>query len=100
MKNRMGLPNEYEPVLPGKVKAHLKKKKEQADKDPLLTQIAIAVGNVIGQLHLEHPNTLEKFDVRDLTPVQFQELKFACVNNLSHLIPDIEKESIDKETID
>ena len=23
MKNRMGLPQEYEPVLPGKVKAHI-----------------------------------------------------------------------------
>lgn len=29
MKNRMGLPNEYEPVLPGKVKAHIEKKKAQ-----------------------------------------------------------------------
>lgn len=31
VKNRMGIPNEYEPVLPGKVKAHLAKKQEHAD---------------------------------------------------------------------
>ena len=31
MKNRMGLPEEYEPVLPGKVKAHLAKKQAQAE---------------------------------------------------------------------
>ena len=98
MKNRMGFPQqEYEPVLPGKVKAHIEKKKAQADKDSLLTQTALAVGNVIGQLKLENPTSLETFDVRDLTPEQFQELKFACVNHLSHLIPDIEKESIDKK---
>ena len=93
VKNRMGLPGEYEPVLPGKVKAHIAKKKEQADKDSLLTQTALAVGKVIGQLKLENPTSLETFDVRDLTPEQFQELKFACVNHLSHLIPDIEKET-------
>ena len=94
MKNRMGLPKEYEPVLPGKVKAHIEKKKAQeTDKDSLLTQTALAVGNVIGQLKLENPTSLETFDVRDLTPEQFQELKFACVNHLSHLIPDIEKET-------
>ena len=29
MKNRMDVPQEYEPVLPGKVKAHLTKKKAQ-----------------------------------------------------------------------
>lgn len=29
MKNRMDVPKEYEPVLPGKVKAHLAKKKAQ-----------------------------------------------------------------------
>ena len=29
VKNRMGIPEEYEPVLPGKVKAHLAKKQEQ-----------------------------------------------------------------------
>ena len=94
MKNRMGLPQEYEPVLPGKVKAQIEKKKAQeTDKDSLLTQTALAVGNVIGQLKLENPTSLETFDVRDLTPEQFQELKFACVNHLSHLIPDIEKET-------
>ena len=92
MKHRMGIPKEYEPVLPGKVKAHLAKKNEQAAQDSLLTQTALAVGSIIAQLHLEHPTTLEKFDVRDLTPEQFQELKFACVNNLSHLIPGIEEE--------
>ena len=47
------------------------------------------------QLELEHPISCAKFDVRNLTPGQFQELKFACVNHLSHLIPGIEKESID-----
>ena len=94
MKNRMGLPKEYEPVLPGKVKAQIEKKQAQeTDKDSLLTQTALAVGNVIGQLKLENPTSLETFDVRDLTPEQFQELKFACVNHLSHLIPDIEKET-------
>ena len=97
VKNRMGVPNEYEPVLPGKVEAHIEKKQAQADKNSLLTQTALAVGNVIGQLKLENPTSLETFDVRDLTPEQFQELKFACVNHLSHLIPDIEKESIDKK---
>ena len=98
MKNRMGLPKEYEPVLPGKVKAHIEKKKAQeTDKDSLLTQTALAVGNVIGQLKLENPTSLETFDVRDLTPEQFQELKFACVNHLSHLIPDMEKERIDEQ---
>lgn len=91
----MDIPSEYNPVLPGKVKAHLAKKNEQAAQDSLLTQTAIAVGKVIGQLKLENPTTLEKFDVRDLTPEQFQELKVACVNHLSDLIPGIEKESID-----
>lgn len=94
MKHRMGLPQEYRsPVLPGKVEAHLAKTQAQeTDKDALLTQIALAVGKVIGQLQLEHPTSLETFDVRDLTPEQFQELKFACMNHLSHLIPDIESE--------
>jgi len=56
MKNRMDVPNEYEPVLPRKVKAHIEKKKAQdTDKNALLTQIALAVGNVIGQLKLENP---------------------------------------------
>ena len=94
MKNRMDVPQEYEPVLPGKVEAHLAKKKTQAVQDSLLTQTASAVGKVIMQLELVSPNSLEKFDVRDLTPGQFQELRFACVNQLSHLIPGIEKESI------
>ena len=95
MKNRMDVPKEYEPVLPGKVEAHLAKKKTQAAQDSLLAQTAIAVGKVIMQLELVSPNSLEKFDVRDLTPGQFQELRFACVNHLSHLITGIEKESLD-----
>ena len=98
MKNRMDVPKEYEPVLPGKVKAHLAKKQAQeTDKNSLLTQTALAVGKIIGQLKLENPTSLETFDVRDLTPEQFQELKFACVNHLSHLIPDIEKESTNEK---
>ena len=96
MKNRMDVPKEYEPVLPSKVKAHLAKKQAQADKtDSLLTQTAIAVFKVIGQLKLTHPASLEKFDVRDLTPEDFRELKSACVNHLTPLIPGIEKEGID-----
>ena len=35
MKNRMDVPKEYEPVLPGKVEAHLVKKKAQAAEDSL-----------------------------------------------------------------
>ena len=95
MKNRMDVPKEYEPVLPGKVQEHLAKKKAQAAQDSLLTQTAIAVGKVIEMLKLTLPISLEKFDVRDLTPDQFRELKSACVNHLSHLIPGIEKEKID-----
>lgn len=30
MENRMNVPEEYEPVLPGKVKAHIEKKKAEA----------------------------------------------------------------------
>ena len=38
MKNRMDVPQEYEPVLPGKVQEHLAKKKAQeTDQDSLLT---------------------------------------------------------------
>ena len=96
MKNRMDVPQEYEPVLPGKVQEHLAKKKAQeTDQDSLLTQTAIGIGKVIMQLELLSPNSPNKFDVRHLTPGQFQELKFACVNHLTHLIPGIEKESID-----
>ena len=95
MKNRMDVPQEYEPVLPGKVEAHLAKKQAQkTDQDSLLTQTAIAVGKVIGQLKLENPTSLEKFDVRNLTPDQFRELESACVNHLSHFIPGIEKEGV------
>ena len=54
--------------------------------DALLTETANAVGKVIGQLKLEHPTSLEMFDVRDLTPEQFQELKSACANHLSPMI--------------
>ena len=59
MKNRMDVPQEYEPVLPGKVQEHLSKKKAQeTDQDSLLTQTAIAVGKVIMQLELVSPNSL------------------------------------------
>ena len=97
VKNRMDIPDEYEPVLPGKVQEHLAKKKTEAAQDSLLTQTSIAVGNVIEQLKLVivDPKTFDKFDVQDLTPDQFRELKSACVNHLSHLIPGIEKEKID-----
>ena len=37
IKNRMGIPEEYEPVLPGKVKAHIEKKKAQAETDAQTT---------------------------------------------------------------
>ena len=104
MKNRMNVPEEYEPVLPGKVNAHIEKQKTEAAQDSLLTQTAIAVGKVIGMLqHSPNPNIFRlevnqfnnQFNVKDLTPEQFQELKFACLNHLTHLIPGIEKESID-----
>ena len=94
VKNRMDIPDEYEPVLPSKVEAHLAKKKTQAAQDSLLTQTASAVGKVKMQLELVSPNSFDTFDTRDLTPGQFQELKFACVNHLTHLIPGIEKESL------
>ena len=99
MKNRMDVPKEYSPVLPGKVEAHLAKKKAQETaQDSLLTQTASAVGKVIMQLELVSPTSTDTFDPRHLTPGQFQELKFACLNHLTHLIPGIEKESIDVET--
>lgn len=37
MKNRMDVPEAYEPVLPGKVQEHIKKKKAQADTDTHIT---------------------------------------------------------------
>ena len=37
MKNRMDVPKAYEPVLPGKVKAHIEKKKAQAETDTHIT---------------------------------------------------------------
>ena len=98
VKNRMDVPKAYEPVLPGKVEAHLAKKSEDATQDSRLTQTLVAVGKVIEQLQLVCPTSYEKFDVRDLTPERFQELKFACVNHLTHLIPGIEKESLDEKT--
>ena len=55
MKNRMDVPQEYEPVLPSQVKKHLAKKHAQAAENSLLTQTAIAVGKVIMQLELECP---------------------------------------------
>ena len=120
MKNRMDVPQEYEPVLPGKVEAHLAKKKAQeTDQDSLLTQTAIAVGKVIMQLelvnrdrrremslhpqfnsnsrvnHLFHLTRLISLLALDLSPDELRDLKSACLNHLSHLIPGIEKESID-----
>ena len=86
MKNRMDVPQEYEPVLPGKVEAHLAKKKAQAAENSLLTQTAIAVGKAIAQLR---PVSFDTFDVRDLSPDELRDLKSACVNHLSHLIPGI-----------
>ena len=99
MKNRMDVPKVYEPVLPEKVKAHIAKKKEEASEDSLLTQTATAVGKVIGQLQVTHQKVfrlqVDSFNVKDLTPQEFRELKSACVNHLSHLIPGIEKETLD-----
>ncbi len=100
MKNRMDVPEAYEPVLPGKVKAHLEKQKEQAETDSLLTQTAVSVGKVIAMLQYSpNPNIfrleIHPFHVKDLTPEQFRELKSACVNHLSHLIPGIEKECLE-----
>ena len=98
MKNRMNVPEPYEPVLPEKVKGYIEKKKTQASQDSRLTQTANAVGKVIGQmLNSQHRYaiTVGRFDVRDLTSDEYRELKAACVNHLSHLIPDIEKETIE-----
>ena len=100
MENRMNVPKEHEPVLPGKVKKYIEKKQEQAAEDSLLTQTAIAVGKVIGMLqYSRQPNIfrleVNPFNVQALTPEQFRELKSACVNHLSHLIPGIEKETLD-----
>ena len=119
MKNRMDVPQEYEPVLPGKVEAHLAKKKAQAAENSLLTQTAIAVGKAEAHLAKKkaqaaenslltqtaiavgkaiaqlRPVSFDTFDVRDLSPDELRDLKSACVNHLSHLIPGIEKESID-----
>ena len=84
MKNRMDVPQEYEPVLPGKVEAHLAKKKAQAAENSLLTQTAIAVGKVIAQLR---PVSFDTFDVRDLSPDELRDLKSACVNHLFTSFP-------------
>ena len=92
MKNRMDVPQEYSPVLPSKVQEHLSKKKAQETaENSLLTQTAIAVGKAIAQLR---PVSFDTFDVRDLSPDELRDLKSACLNHLSHLIPGIEKESI------
>ena len=96
MKNRMDVPQEYEPVLPGKAEAHLAKKKAQAAENSLLTQTAIAVGKVIAQLR---PISFDTFDMRDLSPDELRDLKSACLNHLSHLIPGIEKESLNDDEI-
>ncbi|MDE0681621.1 MAG: hypothetical protein OXI63_01780 [Candidatus Poribacteria bacterium] len=92
MKNRMDVPEEYEPVLPGKVKAHLVKKQAKTD-NSLLTQTVIAVGKVIAMLQ-DSPNP-NGFVVDNLTPEQLRQLKSACVNHLAHLIPGIEEEIIE-----
>ena len=100
MKNRMDVPKEYSPVLPGKVEAHLAKKKAQETaENSLLTQTAIAVGKAIAQLR---PVSFDTFDVRDLSPDELRDLKSAC-SSINHLkvasphdtLPGIEKESID-----
>lgn len=99
VKNRMDVPETYQPVLPGKVQEHIEKKKAQAEQDSLLTQTATAVGKVIGQLFSTHHRLTcmdAKFNVQDLTPDEYREIKTACVNHLSHLVPGIEKETIDE----
>lgn len=102
MKNRMGVPQEYEPVLPGKVKAHIEAQKARAAEDSLLTQTAKAVARVIGQLRYAEDTSSfirilvdKKFNVDDLTTEELREIKCACVNHLTDLIPGIEKETID-----
>ena len=98
MKNRMDVPQEYEPVLPEKVEAHIAKKKQETSQDSLLTQTATAVGKVMGQLLVSRHKYAfmdDRFDVSDLTDAEFRELKSACINHLSHLIPGIEKEILD-----
>ena len=84
-------------MLPGKAEAHLAKKKAQATaENSLLTQTAIAVGKVIAQLR---PISFDTFDMRDLSPDELRDLKSACLNHLSHLIPGIEKESLNDDEI-
>ena len=72
---------------------------DEADEDSLLTQTATAVGKVIETLQYTHQKVfrleVDRFDVRDLTPEEFRELKSACANHLAHLISGIEKETIE-----
>lgn len=102
MKNQMGVPQEYEPVLPGKVKAYIKKQKARAAEDSLLTQTAKAVASVMGQLRYAEDTSSfirilvdKKFNVNELTTEELREIKCACVNHLTELIPGIEKETLD-----
>ena len=102
MKNRMGVPQEYEPVLPGKVKAHIEKQQARAAEDSLLTQTAKAVASVMGQLRYAEDTSSfirilvdKKFNVNELTTEELREIKCACVNHLTELIPGIEKETLD-----
>lgn len=102
MKNRMGVSKEYEPVLPGKVKAHIEKQKARAAEDSLLTQTAKAVASVMGQLRYAEDTSSfirilvdKKFNVNELTAEELREIKCACVNHLTELIPGIEKEMLD-----
>ena len=98
MKNRMGVPQEYEPKLPKVVKAYIEQKKAQAAGESPLTQLATAVGHVIGQFHIYHKQPFTRnmpFNVKDLTTEEFRELQSACVNHLAEFFPGIEKETID-----
>ena len=79
MKNRMDVAEEYEPVLPGKVKAWIWQRKQAKTDNSLLTQTVIAVGKVIAMLQ-DSPNP-NRFVVDNLTPVSIcRQLKSACVN--------------------
>lgn len=69
----------------------------QPEKNGHLTATAVAVGKVIGALqqtrkrifHLQR----ETFNVQDLTPEEFRELKHACKQHLGHLVPGLDEET-------
>ena len=74
------------------------------EENSLLTETATAVGKVIGMLQYSPETNIfrllinqfnNQFNVKDLTPEEFRELKYACVNHLTPLIPGIEKEEIE-----